>query len=43
MNTPDDDLSAVHEGYVALTPLTVDWTARGFMDELKGGMEGLGK
>ncbi|MBI3726063.1 5'/3'-nucleotidase SurE [bacterium] len=24
--TPDDDLTAVKEGYVALTPLTVDWT-----------------
>lgn len=24
--TPDDDLTAVQEGYVALTPVSVDWT-----------------
>jgi 5'-nucleotidase len=32
---PDDDLNAIKEGYVALTPLNVDWTNASALDALK--------
>lgn len=39
--TPDDDLSAVKDGYVALTPLQVDWTHEKSIREMGGLTQGL--
>ena len=37
----DDDFTAIKEGYVALTPLQVDWTHEKSLGELGGLTEGL--
>ncbi len=39
--TPDDDLSAIKEGFVALTPLQVDWTHEASVRDLRSMTEGL--
>ncbi len=40
-NAPDDDLTAINQGYVALTPLEVDWTHEKSLGALGGMLEGL--
>lgn len=41
---PDDDVGAVREGWVALTPLSIDWTGRQALERGRGGelLGGLG-
>ncbi len=39
--TPDDDLTAIKEGYIALTPLRVDWTNEKAISELDSFTRGL--
>lgn len=38
---PDDDLTAVKEGYVSLTPLTIDWTHEAVYADEGAGADGL--
>ena len=40
-SAPDDDLTAVKEGFIALTPLQVDWTHEKALRELGGFTKGL--
>jgi 5'-nucleotidase len=37
----DDDLTAVNDGWVAVTPLSTDWTALRALDDVKGAIDGL--
>jgi 5'-nucleotidase len=39
---PDDDLTAIEDGYVSLTPLTVDWTHPLYGDADRDWLAGLG-
>jgi 5'-nucleotidase len=32
---PDTDVNAVAQGYVAITPVSIDWTDREFLNRLK--------
>lgn len=40
-SSPDDDLTAVRAGYVAVTPLSVDWTAERALGSVRERFEGL--
>ena len=36
---PDTDVAAVSEGSVSITPITLDWTNRAYLDDLRGSLK----
>ena len=36
---PDTDVAAVSEGFVSITPITLDWTNRAYLDDLRGSLK----
>ena len=36
---PDTDVAAISEGFVSITPITLDWTNRAYLEDLRGSLK----